>query len=112
MPKITFKKGRIYPLAGSRLAYLTHLFPDDEVKLFLSFSNPATNLPAMYAATPHTQFIEFLDGADPRDILWSDLITNIHQEAPNVCITVWYNEDTPMIFWGGIGARDCRSPRE
>lgn len=101
VPKIAFNKGRIYPLAGSRLAYLTHLFPDDEVELFLSIRNPATHLPAMYAATPHTQFIEFLDGADPRDILWSDLITNIRQQAPNVRITVWCNEDTPMI-WGEL----------
>ncbi|WP_293441159.1 hypothetical protein [Planktotalea sp.] len=108
--KITFNKGRIYPLAGSRLAYLTHLFPDDEVELFLSIRNPVTHLPAMYAATPHTQFIEFLDGADPRDILWSDLITNISQEAPNVRIIVWWYEDAPMIFLGGGGivARDCR----
>jgi hypothetical protein len=101
VPKIAFNKGRIYPLAGSRLAYFTHLFPDDEVELFLSIRNPATHLPAMYAATPHTQFIEFLDGADPSDILWSDLITNIRQQAPNVRITVWCNEDTPMI-WGEL----------
>ena len=98
VPKIAFNEGRIYPLAGSRLAYLIHLFADDEVELFLSIRNPATHLPAMYAATPHTQFIEFLDGADPRDILWSDLITNIRQEAPNVRITVWCDEDTPMIW--------------
>ena len=111
VPKITFNKGRIYPLVGSRLAYLTHLFPDDEVELFLSIRNPVTHLPAMYAATPHTQFIEFLDGADPRDILWSDLITNISQEAPNVRIIVWWCEVAPLIFLGGGGivARDCRS---
>ena len=98
VPKLGFHKGRIYPHAGSRLAYLTHLFAEDEVELFLGIRNPATHLPAMYAATPHTQFIEFLDGADPRDIYWSDLITSIRQEAPNVHVTVWCNEDTPLIW--------------
>lgn len=98
VPKLGIHKGRIYPLAGSRLAYLTHLFPDDEVELFLGIRNPATHLPAMYAATPHTQFIEFMDGADPRDIYWSDLINSIRQEAPNVRVTVWCNEDTPLIW--------------
>lgn len=98
VPKLGFHKGRIYPQAGSRLAYLTHLFPDDEVELFLGIRNPATHLPAMFAATPHTQFIEFLDGADPRDIYWSDLVSSIRQEAPNVHVTVWCNEDTPLIW--------------
>jgi hypothetical protein len=98
VPKLGFHKGRIYPQAGSRLGYMTHLFAEDEVELFLSIRNPATHLPAMYAATPHTQFVEFLDGADPRDIYWSDLITSIRQEAPNVPITVWSNEDTPLIW--------------
>lgn len=101
VPKIAFHKSRIYPQAGSRLQYLTHLFPEDEVELFLNIRNPATHLPAMYAATPHTQFVEFLDGADPRDILWSDLIKTIRQDAPNVHVTVWCNEDTPLI-WGEL----------
>ncbi len=101
VPKLGFHKGRIYPQAGSRLAYLTHLFPDDEIELFLGIRNPATHMPAMYAATPHTQFVEFIDGADPRDIYWSDLITSIRQEAPNVRVTVWCNEDTPLI-WGEL----------
>ncbi|WP_293450581.1 hypothetical protein [Planktotalea sp.] len=101
VPKLGFHKGRIYPQAGSRLSYHTHLFADDEVELFIGIRNPATHLPAMYAATPHTQFIDFLDGADPRDIYWSDLITSIRQDAPNVQVTVWCNEDTPMI-WGEL----------
>jgi len=101
VPKLGFHKGRIYPLAGSRLSYLTHLFPEDEVELFLAIRNPASHLPAMFAATPHTQFIEFMDGADPRDIYWSDLIKSIREEAPDVRITVWCNEDTPLI-WGEL----------
>ncbi|MGH1578732.1 hypothetical protein [Planktotalea sp.] len=101
VPKLAFHKGRIYPHAGSRMAYLTHLFPEDEVELFLGIRNPATHLPTMYAATPHTQFVEFIDGADPRDIYWSDLIKSIRQEAPNVHVTVWCNEDTPLI-WGEL----------
>ena len=101
VPKLAFHKGRIYPLAGSRLGYMSNLFAEDEMELFLGIRNPATHLPAMYAATPHTQFTEFLDGADPRDIYWSDLITSIRQEAPQVRITVWCNEDTPLI-WGEL----------
>lgn len=101
VPKLGFQKGRIYPLAGSRLGHLSQLFAEDEIELFLGIRNPATHLPAMFAATPHTHFVEFIDGADPRDIYWSDLITSIRQEAPNVRVTVWCNEDTPLI-WGEL----------
>ncbi|MEM9580949.1 MAG: hypothetical protein AAF891_09710 [Pseudomonadota bacterium] len=101
VPKIAIKKSQFYPRAGSRMAHVTHLFDGDQVELFLGIRNPATLLPAMYAATPHTSFVEFTDGADPRDLRWSDLIRNIREEAPNVMITVWCNEDTPLI-WGEI----------
>lgn len=40
VPKITFNKGRVYSLAGSRLACITYLFPDDEVELFSKYSQP------------------------------------------------------------------------
>lgn len=101
VPKIAVKKSRLYPKAGSRVAHLKTLFPTDDVELFLAIRNPATHLPAMFAATPHTSFIDFLDGADPRDLSWVDLIEDIRAEAPSVRLTVWCNEDTPLI-WGEI----------
>ncbi len=101
VPKIAIKKGQLYPFAGSRMAHLTQLFDGDTVELFLGIRNPATYLPAMFAATPHTSFVDFADGADPRDIRWSRTISHIRMEAPNVPITVWCNEDTPLI-WGEI----------
>ncbi|MEP5153998.1 hypothetical protein [Planktotalea sp.] len=111
VPKIAFKKGQIYPTAGTRVARLTDLFPEDEVELFLSIRNPASHLPAMYASTPHDSFIEFVDGMDPRDFKWSDLLINIRQTAPNVPITVWCNEDTPLI-WGELVREIADLPAE
>lgn len=101
VPKIAVHKGQLYPHAGPRMAHLTQLFEGDTVELFLGIRNPATHLPAMFQATPHTSFIDFMDGADPRDIQWSQLIARIREDAPTVPITVWCNEDTPLI-WGEL----------
>jgi len=101
VPKIAISKGRLYPKAGPRMAHLNNLFDTDQVELFLGIRNPATFLPAVYASTPHTSFVDFIDGSDPRDLRWSDLIEDIRTEAPAVNITVWCNEDTPLI-WGEL----------
>jgi hypothetical protein len=101
VPKIAIRRGKFYPQAPPRVALLPQLFAGDQIELFLSIRNPATLLPAMFAATPHDNFIDFMDGSDPRDLLWSDLIEDIRAEAPTIPITVWCNEDTPLI-WGEI----------
>lgn len=106
VPKLAFKKRRIYPQAGSRMTYLAQLFEGDQVELFFSIRNPATFLPAMIAGTPHQSFVELLDGADPRDVRWSQVLRDIRAEAPMVPITVWCNEDTPLI-WGEIIREMC-----
>lgn len=98
VPKIALNGGRLYSTAPSRVGHLAQLFAEDQVELFLAIRNPATFLPALFAATPHTDFLDFMDGADVRDIRWSDLIETIRAEAPNVPITVWCNEDTPLIW--------------
>jgi len=101
VPKIAINKGRMYPKAGPRVAHLNNLFSEDDVEIFLGIRNPATHLPAMFAATPHTDFMEFMDGSDPRDVRWSDVIEDIRNEAPGARLTVWCNEDTPLI-WGEL----------
>ena len=40
----------------------------------------------------------FLGGRDPRDILWSETIGLLREAVPNVPITLWCNEDTPLIW--------------
>lgn len=101
VPKIAISKGRMYPKASSRVSLLPALFQGDQVDLCLAMRNPATHLPAMYAATPHTSFVDFMDGSDARDISWAHLIEEIRTNAPNVRLTVWCNEDTPLI-WGEL----------
>lgn len=101
VPKIAIGAGRFYPRAEERLANACRLFHEDEVALFLGIRNPATWLPAVFAQTPHRDFAQFLNGADPAYLRWSELIERIGRALPDMPITIWCNEDSPLI-WGEI----------
>ena len=98
VPKAAINKGVIYPAAEQKLSRFRTLFDTDGVELFLAIRNPATFLPAAFAQSPGTDFLDFMDGSDPRDIRWSELITRLRDAVPDVNITVWCNEDTPLIW--------------
>ena len=98
VPKAAINKGVIYPGAEAKLARFCKLFGGDQVELFLAIRDPATFLPAVYAQAPDMDFLDFMSGSDPRDIRWSELIARLRAAVPGVAITVWCNEDTPLIW--------------
>ena len=97
-PRTAVRNGVIYPLAPERIANMCDLFPNDQVEMFMAIRNPASFLPAVFEHSPQDQFADFLGGVDPREMRWSDTLMRIHEAAPNVPITVWCNEDTPLIW--------------
>lgn len=101
VPKRTVSKGMLYPRAAQKLSNFSQLFEQDNIELFFALRNPATFLSAVYAEAPEMSFVDFLDGADARELRWSELILRIRQALPWLPITVWCNEDTPLI-WGDL----------
>lgn len=101
VPKLMFSGGRVYRKAEARLATFARIFAQDDVELFMGLRDPASFLPAAFAATPHTDFLDFLSGVEPMHLRWSDLIRRIRADVPQMPITVWCNEDTPLI-WGQV----------
>lgn len=101
VPKQALTGGRLYRRAERRLVALRRLFAGDDLEIFVGLRDFATWLPAVYAATPLNSFDEFLGGIDPMHLRWSDLIGRIRASMPDVPLTVWCNEDTPLI-WGQI----------
>ncbi|MGR3392859.1 hypothetical protein [Sagittula sp.] len=101
VPKLMFQNGLLYLKAEARLQTLVNIFDGDEVELYMGLRDPATFLPAAFAATPHDSFGAFMAGVDPMHLRWSDLIRRIRDALPQVPITLWCNEDTPLI-WGQI----------
>ena len=97
-PKMSVAGGVLYSTAEDRIQTFHDIFPQDQIELFFAMCNPATFLPAAFAKTPFMNIADFLKGADPATIRWSDMLTRIRADHPNMLITVWCNEDTPLIL--------------
>jgi len=97
-PKMSVGGARFYPAADTRLGYLDQIFAPDGIELFLGLRNPATLLPALLPDTPFSTVTELLRGDDPTHLRWSETIARIRAERPDMPITVWCNEDTPLIW--------------
>lgn len=109
VPKLLFGGGRYYRHAEARVRNLCELFQGDEVHLHLGLRDPATFLPAVYENTPHTSFSDFMNGVDPMHLRWSHFLQRLRDEMPHMPITVWCNEDTPLI-WSEIVCRVAGLP--
>lgn len=87
----------LYPAAAPRLAAFAQIFPGIQHEFHLAVRNPATFIPAMQdkmsARAP-----DAADKADPGKLRWSDLLRTIRAAVPQVPITVWCDEDTPLLW--------------
>ncbi len=92
------QQGMLYQTAADKTLALANLLPSCEAELALAIRNPATFLPALYQSTKINSFDEFLGGTDPLALSWADMIERIRQVLPEVPITVWCDEDTPLIW--------------
>jgi hypothetical protein len=90
--------GMLYPGGAARVQALRNLFPESPVAFRLSLRNPATFLPQLFEASGEGDFDAFLAGGDPERLRWSDLIARIGAAVPDCGVTVWCNEDTPLIW--------------
>lgn len=92
------QNGVLYPAAPTRMAYMAELFPDDDVQIFLAVRNPATFLPILHGVAKEKDHAAFWGTCEPMDIRWSETIGAIRAAVPDVPITVWCNEDMPLIW--------------
>ncbi len=97
-PHRIFDGGSFYRLAARRLKSMSELMDGDELEIYMAIRNPATFLSAAFSKVEGRSFSEFLDGADPMDLRWSDVIHRIREAVPDIPMTVWCNEDTPLIW--------------
>ncbi|MCQ0091355.1 hypothetical protein [Roseovarius sp. M141] len=100
-PKMAASGGAFYTSAMRRTQYFREIFARDEIELFFAVCNPASFLPKILAQTKFDNMIGYLDGIDPTEMRWSDMIVQMRSAIPDIPITVWCNEDTPLI-WGQI----------
>ncbi len=88
----------LYPKARDKTFALRNLFPDAKVEFFMAVRDPATWVPALHAKLTDTPFPHFRASIEPEAFLWSEVVRDIREANPDSPITVWCNEDTPMIW--------------
>ena len=98
MPKAIFDGQSLYSKASFRSTWLRYLFPENPCEFFLAIRNPATFLPAVLSAKGMPDYETFVNGTGPRTMRWSGVIEAIQENNPGCPITVWCNEDTPLIW--------------
>ena len=92
---------QIWPMIARRALVLRNLFPRDAVEFHVGLRDPATFIPALFKASKFTDFAEFTENMQPTALRWSETLTRMRNAVPDVRITVWCNEDTPLI-WGEL----------
>ena len=97
-PGTAVQQGQFYPDAPSRMASMARLFPEDDLEIFMAIRNPAALLPILHNVSSHPKDAQFWGGRGPQDVRWSDLLTDIRAAAPEIPITVWCNEDMPLLW--------------
>lgn len=93
----------LYKSAGDRVRAFSQIFPEIEAEFHLAIRNPATFLPALFAKQASDRkrgktYDQFVGGLDIRDLRWSDVIGQIIRMNPGVPLTIWCDEDTPLIW--------------
>lgn len=87
-----------YPSAAERMRAIRGVFPDTETEFHLAVRNPATFLPAVIQKQKARSHDAFMDGVDVMRLRWSEMIASLRTLVPDVPVTVWCDEDTPLIW--------------
>ena len=98
VPNRIFEHGVFYAQTEPKIRALHTLFAGDDIEIFLSLRHPATFVPATFAKSDKTELDQFLRNMHLGDIRWSDVVRRIQHVAPQSRLTVWCNEDTPLIW--------------
>ncbi len=97
-PARALARGTLYAQADQNTHWLRQIFPDAGCEFFIGLRNPATFLPALFARLNAPSFDAFLSDVNLPELQWSDLIARIQSANPGCALTVWCNEDTPLIW--------------
>lgn len=98
VPGRAVESNLLYPTITKRAPRLRNLFAQSQVEFFISLRDPATFIPAVFARAQEPSFEMYIEGSDPKVLRWSDAIQRLREAVPDAPVTVWCNEDTPLIW--------------
>ncbi|MFS4583607.1 hypothetical protein [Phaeobacter sp. C3_T13_0] len=98
VPAWMLNDGRLYKNAGANTAALRSVFPNTRCEFFIGLRNPATLVPSAFAAQSQKDWFGFAGDRDLMELSWSDVISDILTANPGCRVTVWCNEETPIVW--------------
>lgn len=98
VPHRVLGEGMLYPMAGERAQAYAAMLPGQELSYFMALRDPATMIPSLIAKVEGGDYHKVLNGCDPQNLRWSETIIAMREAAPHVPVTVWCDEDTPLIW--------------
>ncbi len=101
-----------YSMAPQRIAAYSNLFPDAQSEFFLALRNPATLVPALIERAVEGSYASIMGRTSPMELSWASVVRRILAHMPNIDLTVWCNEDTPLIWPEVLRALAGLSPED
>jgi len=98
VPRMSVRDDQFYPGYPNRIESFLRLFDGAQVELFFAVCNPATYLQGLLKAHPGENASNLIEYSDPMNLRWSVFIAKLRELFPDLPITVWCNEDSPLIW--------------
>lgn len=98
VPQRVFDEDAFYGKMGQKALWLRNTFPRQDVSFHIGLRSPASLIPALFARRGDGDFLAFLDGVNLDALSWFDVLQRLRFSVPDAPITVWCNEDTPLIW--------------
>jgi len=98
VPAWMFNGGLFYKNAGRNTAAIRNLFPDNPCEFSLGIADPAVFIPNVFRGQREKKYPQLMENTDLATVRWSDVIARIQEANPDCPITVWCNEDSPVIW--------------
>lgn len=103
MPGWMLSGGRLFRNAGKNTASLRHAFPGNPCEFFLGLRDPATLIGPVFRSQSGRTWEQFAGRTDFLNLRWSDVVADILEHNPGCRLTVWCNEETPVIWPAILG---------
>lgn len=97
-PVNTITKQGFYATAPQRVAAYCNLFPEAQSEFFLALRNPATLVPTLIERVNEGSYDTIMGDQSPIALRWAPVIRRIVAAVPDIALTVWCNEDTPLLW--------------
>lgn len=95
--QVVTDRGFYAPLPRKFAAY-ANIFPYEDNAFFLALRNPATMIPDLIAKAKSGTYDAVMAGQDPRNLRWFPVIRQILEALPGVRLTLWCDEDAPLLW--------------